>query len=299
MRPSYIAVSLVAVAVIVVHAPPVRAAALFFAANGSGSTCTQASPCLIIEAISEASTTPPVELACANSDDVATGATVNKTVTIDCSGTSGSIDGITVNSGATVTLKNFTIGGNTDNGIFLISGTLIMENIHFIGAIVNLLNAAPSAPSRLIVRNCIFENGGSAILLKPAAGGSLSAQFDHVIIAGNSGGGIKIDTTNGPVTVDITDSVIRDNGGNGVNAVAGAGAGLNTVSIKNSVIAKNGAAGVQANGANAGILLQTTLLDQNSAGATSTVGGGSLVTYSNNTIVGSAGSGFTATAGMQ
>jgi hypothetical protein len=99
------------------------------------------------------------------------------------------------------------------------------------------------------------------------------------------------------VTVDITDSVSRDNGGNGVNAAAGAN--QNTVSIKNSVIAKNGAAGVQANGANAGILLQTTLLDQNAAGATSTVGGGNLLTYGNNTIVGSAGSGFTATAGMQ
>ena len=177
-------------------------------------------------------------------------------------------------------------------------GTLILENVHFIGAIVNEINAQPSSPSRLIVRNCVFDNGGAAILLKPAAGGSLSVQFDHVTIADNTGGGIKIDTTNGPVTVDITDSVIRDNGGNGINVVGNAG-GQAMVSIKNSVIAENAVAGVQANGANAGVLVQTTLFDQNASGATSVVGGGHISTYGNNSIVGSSGSGFTGTASLQ
>ena len=47
----------------------------------------------------------------------------------------------------------------------------------------------------------------------------MSAVFDHVTIANNLGGGIKIDTSNGSVTLDITDSVITNNGGNGINAV--------------------------------------------------------------------------------
>jgi hypothetical protein len=98
--------------------------------------------------------------------------------------------------------------------------------------------------------------------------------------------------------VDIADSVVSNNGGNGINAVGNAG-GQAVVSIKNSVIAKNGVAGVQANGVNAGVLLQTTLLDQNANGATSIVNGGHISTYGNNSIVGSAGSGFTATAGLQ
>jgi hypothetical protein len=190
------------------------------------------------------------------------------------------------------------MGGYTDNGIYFLGGTLILENVHFVGAIVNEINAQPSTPSKLIVRNCIFDHGGAAIVLKPAAGGSLSVQFDHVTIVGNAAGGIKIDTTNGPVTVDITDSVIRDNGGNGVNAVS-PGANQNIVSIKNSVIAENGSAGVQANGANAAILVQTTLFDQNVAGATSVVGGGHISTYGNNSIVGSSGSGFTGSAALQ
>ena len=102
----------------------------------------------------------------------------------------------------------------------------------------------------------------------------------------------------GPVTVDITDSIIRDNGGNGVNAVS-PGANQSIVSIKNSVIAKNGVAGVQANEANAAILVQTTLFDQNIAGAISVVGGAHISTYGNNSIVGSAGSGFTGSAPLQ
>jgi hypothetical protein len=79
----------------------------------------------------------------------------------------------------------------------------------------------------------------------------LSAVFDHVTIFSNAGGGIRIDTTNAPVTVDITDSVISNNAGNGINVVGGAG-GPAMLSIHNSVIAKNGSAGVQANGATAG-----------------------------------------------
>jgi hypothetical protein len=83
-----------------------------------------------------------------------------------------------------------------------------------------------------------------------------------------------------------------------MNAVSGAG-GTNMLNIKNSVIARNGSAGVQANGASAAALVNNTVLDSNTAGATSAVGGGRVVTYGNNSIVGSAGSGFTGTASLQ
>ena len=82
--------------------------------------------------------------------------------------------------------------------------------------------------------------------------------------------------TNGAVTADITDSVISNNTQMGINADAGATA-QNIVSIRNSVIAKNGVAGVRASRVNAGVLLATTLLDQNVAGATSVIGGGNNV----------------------
>jgi hypothetical protein len=118
-----------------------------------------------------------------------------------------------------------------------------------------------------------------------------------VTIAGNSGGGIRLDATNGAVTADVTDSVITNNAGNGLSATGGAGAAM--LSIHNSVIANNGAAGVNATGTNGAVLVDTTLLDSNGTGATSVASGGRIVTYGNNRIVGPAGSGFTGTASLQ
>jgi hypothetical protein len=178
------------------------------------------------------------------------------------------------------------VGGN---------GTVILDDCDFANHPSSALDIEPNGPLNLVIKNSRTSNSGSGILLKPAAGGSINATFDHVVISQNTGGGVKIDTTNGPVTLDVTDSVVSNNGGNGINAVGNAG-GQAIVSIKNSVIAKNGAAGVQANGVNAGVLISTTLLDQNAAGATSVVSGGNMFTYGNNDVVGSIGSGFTQTA---
>ena len=297
MRLSSIA-SLVAVSFVYFHTQPVMAASLFFIGTGAGTVCSQTAPCELSTAISQATATP-VELSCADSSDVFSGATINKSLTIDCAGTAGSINGIEVNSGAVVTLRNLTIGGNTEDGIFLINGTLILENVHFVGVGSIGINAAPISPSTLIVKNSIINRGGvPAVLLKPGAGGSLSASFDHVTIAGNGGGGIRLDTTNGPVTADVTDSVISNNAGNGVSAQGGAG-GAAMLSIHNSVIADNGAAGVNATGTNGAALVDTTLLDSNASGATSVASGGRIVTYGNNRIIGTLGSGFTGTASLQ
>jgi hypothetical protein len=152
--------------------------------------------------------------------------------------------------------------------------------------------------SSLAVDNTIVSSNGAGVLIKPDANGSVTATFDGVTIVDNTGGGVKTDSTNGLVSVDISNSNISNNAGNGMNAVGGVG-GTNMLNIKNSVIARNGSAGVQANGANAAALIDMTLLDSNTAGATSAVAGGRLLTYGNNHIVGSAGSGFTGTAPSQ
>jgi hypothetical protein len=46
-------------------------------------------------------------------------------------------------------------------------------------------------------------------------------------------------------------------------------------------------------------LVNNTVLDSNAAGATSAVGGGRTLTYGNNSIIGSAGSGFTGPTPLQ
>jgi hypothetical protein len=58
---------------------------------------------------------------------------------------------------------------------------------------------------------------------------------------------------------------------------------------------KNGNAGIQANGTNEAALGNGSVLDSNTAGATSAVGGGRILTYGNNSTIGLPGSGFTGT----
>jgi hypothetical protein len=294
MRLSAIGAPLVALAVVFLHAQPVMAAGLFFSASGSGTTCSLSTPCAIQTAITEGGNG---QIACADGRDVfANPIIISASIIIDCAGTAGSVEIVAVNGG-TVVLRNLSMWG-FGNLLTLNSGTLVLENVHITDSPTTAITAQPTSASTLVLRNCLIDATVAGILLKPQAGGSLSVRLDHVTITGNTGGGLKVDTTNGPVTIDVTDSEISSNGGNGINVVGNPG-GQAMMSIKNSVIAKNGAAGVQANGANAGVLVQTTLLDQNAAGATDAVNGGHISTYGTNSIVGSVGSGFTGSASLQ
>ena len=95
----------------------------------------------------------------------------------------------------------------------------------------------------------------------------------------------------------FSDSTIGLDAGNGLNAL---GSSSNVmVDLLRDVIAFNGTAGVQANGATAAVLVNGTALLNNSS-ALSAVGGGRILTYGNNSIVGPAGSAFrTGTASLQ
>jgi hypothetical protein len=223
----------------------------------------------------------------------------NTVIDVDCpKGFAGGFQFGTEATNTTVRLRHLGlkgIGPASGEFIFGGNGTVILEECVFTDAGATALVFVPNGPLNLVVRNSLISNNAVGVLLQPQSGASIQATFDHVTIDRNNGGGIKADATNGLIDLDVNDSVISNNAGNGINAVAG-GSSQAMVSIKNGIIAKNGAAGVQANGANAGVLLATTLLDQNAAGALVIVSGGNVLTYGNNQIVGSQGSNFSGTA---
>jgi hypothetical protein len=175
-------------------------------------------------------------------------------------------------------------------------GTLIYEDCVLEDAAGTALDVEPTGPFNLVVTNSRISNNAAGVVIKPAAGGSVTATFNGVTIDGNSGGGLKTDTTNGPVSVDIFNSTISNNSGNGMNAVSG---WANMFNVRNSVIASNGSAGIQANGAFSAVLVNNTLLDSNMAGAISAINSGRVLTYGNNSIVGTPGSGFTGSTPLQ
>jgi hypothetical protein len=283
------------------------AAVTFIATNGSGSTCAFSEPCQsLLTAVG--ATDQGGQITCFDTTAILNPGTLfSASVTIDCPGvlvtTSGPIPTIgLVGTNQVVKIRNVTINGSNgaNYGIKVTgSGTLIIENCVFENlAGFPALDIEPNGSFNLVINNSRMSNNGSGVLLKPIPGGSVTATFNGVTIDGNTGGGMKTDTTNGTVSLDISNSTVSNNAGNGLNAVGGAG-GTNMLNIKSSVIARNGAAGLQANGANAAALLDTTLLDSNAAGATATVGGGRVLTYGNNRIVGSLGSGFTSSTPLQ
>jgi hypothetical protein len=178
-------------------------------------------------------------------------------------------------------------------------GTLILEDCIFEGFLDLALDIEPNGPLNLVIKNSRISSSASGILLKPAAGGSINATLDQVTITDNGGGGIRADSSNGPVNVDISDSVISENGANGLNISSGTGTHNDMVNITRSTIAKNGLVGIQTGGSNGAVMLDATLLDSNANGATLAVGGSRILSYGNNRIVGSAGSGFNGTPGLQ
>ena len=292
------------------YGAPVSAAPFqtFVSSTGSSANpCDAALPCAtIMEALN------PIlsggQITCLSPPGINDGLIVfSKSVTIDCPGAllqSGALVGFVLQGNNQVfTIRNLTINGTAGSANAAIkvtgSGTLIIENCVFENfASVSALDIEPNGPFNLVVTNSRISNSAAGVLIKPAAGGSVTATFDGVTIADNMGGGMKTDTTNGPVTVDISNSTITKNAGNGLNAVSGAG-GPNMLNLSHDVIASNGVAGIQANGIFAAALVDTTLLDSNATGATSSVNSGRVITYGTNRVLGIAGSGFTGSVPLQ
>ena len=312
--------ALVAALFVIISAPQVQAGQNFAFVSSTGNDsnpCTAAQPCgTIFQA--QQTLNSGGQASCINSpsfleDDIISWGSV-VTFTFDCTGavasgtpTTGGAGGVIFGFPAStqvVKIRNLTFNGHPNNAsgaiFFSGSGTLILEKCVFENFAYGAapLQIEPTGPLNLVVRDSRISNSVAGVLIQPGSGGSVKATFDDVTITQNSGGGIKINTASGPVTVDITASEITDNSGNGLNAVSGAG-GAAMFNISHSVIADNGAAGVQANGSSAAALVDTTLLDSNASGATSVVSSGRISTYGTNRIVGSSGSGFTGSASLQ
>jgi hypothetical protein len=148
------------------------------------------------------------------------------------------------------------------------------------------------------IQDSTITGNGNGIKIAPTTATSINVVIDKTRINTNSGGGVRADgTSGGPITVSVSDSSISLNPGNGVNAVSPSNDVI--INLTNDVIASNGTAGIQANGGNAAVLVNNTSILNNATGATSAINGGRLLTYGNNRIVGTAGSGFTGPASLQ
>jgi Right handed beta helix region len=282
----------------------------FVSAISTSDACTQSQPCSqILEAV-QALGTVGGQVVCLTPTSQGGTIIINNIgpIAFDCPSSAWNAQFELAGSGVFKFQHIDFSGLGTISNVILITGggTLIFDDCTFDAIAGTALIIQPSSPLTLVVTNSRISNNAAGVVIKPTTGGSVKATFNGVTIVNNNGGGLKTDSTNGPVSVDISNSTISNNAGNGMNAVSPAGpvlsgglGGPNMLNIRNSVIAGNGSSGIQANGTVSAVLVNNTLLDSNTAGAISAVNSGRVLTYGNNSIVGTPGSGFTGTAPLQ
>jgi hypothetical protein len=231
--------------------------------------------------------------------------TITKAITIDGGGGQvasvlvAGTNGIVVSAGAghTVTLRNLRINGlaGTPNGglngvQFLSGAALHIKNCTIFGFTQNGINISltSSSTTSVFVTDTVVSNSAGGIAARTAGTGQVFVSMQRTTLAQNSGFGLIVDGSSGSGTIvgTVSDSLIAGNG-TGMSAVSGA---TSTVGIRvtRSSIVNNLTTGALADGS-AGqpvaILFSDNLITGNSPGLSS-VGGGLLLSYQNNSFNG-------------
>ena len=204
--------------------------------------------------------------------------TITKSITIDCTGTfgsvlnSGGINGIVINDSLTATpgtaqvrLRGLSINGAGTtpglNGIRFISGaSLVVEDV-FIqnqrGG--NGISIAPSAGIAFvsIINTTVTNSGsatGSALEVRPTGSGAANVTLSDVRMVGNTNNGLRVDST-ATVGSGVTLAMQRgetSRSPQGISVAAGAGpATTSTLLVNDVTVYQNNISGIVANGAGA------------------------------------------------
>lgn len=212
--------------------------------------------------------------------------TITKSITIDCTGTLGSILGAGTN-GVIVSITN---AADTRKAV-------VLRGISIHGAATGLNGVRVLAANSVVLDNVVingFSNHGVSVEVST---GSTKLVVDHTKIYNNGGHGINFYSP-ASTTLSVNDSALTNNTGNGLNlafvsratikdsTVTGNGVGLlaysTELAVSNCIISNN-AIGVQAlSGGN--IRLSGDSVTSNTTGIS--VSGGSVISSGNNMISG-------------
>ena len=231
--------------------------------------------------------------------------TITKSITIDCTGTfgsvlnSGGINGIVINDSlsatpgqANVILRGLSINGAGTtpglNGVRFISGaSLTLEDV-FIqnqrnGASSHGISIQPTTAMRFHAVNVTVVNGTGGILLNPAnAAGTISAALENVRVLNNTGNGIRVENllAAGGVTLVVDRSLVSRNASgfsvNTTNATTPA-----NIMLANSTVSLNPSNGIIASNAGSRIRIGDTTVTGNGFGVQIS-GGAILNSYGTN-----------------
>jgi hypothetical protein len=199
--------------------------------------------------------------------------TITKSITIDCSGTFGSVlvsgtNAIVVTGGSplNVVLRGISIdglGGSGIDGIRLLApGTVLIEKVRVFGFGTNGIDIEPPSGALKvdILDTTAHLNTNGNILVKPPVGATAQVSLTRV----NMHHGLFGLRAEDRARVTVFDSVAADNTNNGFLAVS-ASAPVD-INLSHSVTANNGTNGIQANGAGALVTIAYTSILDNTTG---------------------------------
>lgn len=231
--------------------------------------------------------------------------TITKSITLDCTGTLGSIlnsatSGITINDSLTaapgtieVIVRGITIDGAGStpgqNGIRFISGASLTLRDVFVQNQrgVNGIAIQPTRLMRFHADHVTVTNGNIGILIQPTgATGQARVVLRNVLVDNNSSHGLNIDSTGATSTgannVVIEHSSFSRNGGAGVRVQTPVATLPSVVMLTDSVVANNVGAGLITNGANATMRVAFTTITGNQGGGVNPAGGSQMLSFGNN-----------------
>ncbi|HEX8653588.1 MAG TPA: right-handed parallel beta-helix repeat-containing protein [Pyrinomonadaceae bacterium] len=215
--------------------------------------------------------------------------TITKAITIDASESFAGIlgtgtNGIVVNAGDkdVVVIRGLTIDGNEsglDGITFIAGGKLHVEDCRITHFSQRGINFAPTDKSELFVKDTIIrDNVQAGILVQPTTGAA-TVSIEHTRLEGNANGLSVVDSAQ----VTVRDSIMANNVTNGVLALA---TNASNEIVMESCVTTNNVNGIKASGSGANtatVQISNVTVTHNGTGLL-TAAGGSILSYTNNTI---------------
>ena len=265
-----------------------QAARTFVSGVGSDlNPCSRTAPCSTF-VVAMSKTAAGGEIDCLDSGGFGT-VTIDKSLTIDCTGVGGSIlsvggtTAVTVNTGPSdrVILRNLNFTGAGSGGIairFLAGLHLVVENVRIASYTNAGIEVNKSTSGNIYVRDAVISNVPTGIRLSTTTG-AITAQIDNTRIDNVTNG---LDVTTTGVVASISNSVV----------MAASGAGLLTsgpgfINASKTVLARNGI-GVNSISFGGSIRISSNALDDNTTGI-AFANGGTVSSAGNNTVIGPIG----------
>jgi hypothetical protein len=232
--------------------------------------------------------------------------TITKSITIDCTGTMGSVlnsgtNGININDSATATpntieviLRGLSIdGGGTAspglNGIRFTSGrSLVLQDVFIQNQNGdNGISIQPGAAAEFYAEDVTVTDGNTGILIQPTgANGSIRAVLRNVRAQNNSLAGLNVSAAGNSSAAGSVIAVDKSSfSGNGTGvSTSGPNTTQASIMLNDSVVSGNNV-GIRANGPVGTVRVANSVITGNNTGLSIT-SGGILNTYGNNRLDG-------------